>query len=303
MSKLLVVLITSVLWAQQPESGTAPPAPTPANASSPTAEPSEDLLALAKRVDTAHHPKGQNTPVTAFRGNFELHLLDATAEQRGQVDLAVQFLEWTQPGKTKARPLLRYEVQEAGKPIVRGRDRFGPWQLSQGKPEDLTGDLQRDLDECDRHTNLARQLLRFLAPADVLRSLQRASAVRDEPLNVERGVRIDCSTVEGDLAAFPLLQQGGEDAPVHVKVYVTKAEGHLLAIDAWPRADDTIDPARGERILLLDLHERDGLLVPRELKHLFRGTDGRLHLKSRAVLKTLSLRPELGVDDFDRTRK
>ena len=215
----------------------------------------------------------------------------------------MQFLEWTKPGETRARPLLRYEVQEAGKPIVRGRDRHGPWQLSRGKPEDLTGDLQRDLDECDRHTNLARQLLRFLTPADMLRSLQRASAVRDEPLNVERGVRIDCSTVEGDLAAFPLLQQGGDDAPVHVKVYVTKAEGRLLAIDAWPRVDDKVDPARGERILLLDMHERDGLLVPRELKHLFRDANGRLHLKSRAVMKTLSLRPELGADDFDRTRK
>jgi hypothetical protein len=56
-------------------------------------------------------------------------------------------------------------------------------------------------------------------------------------------------------------------------------------------------------MLLLDLHERDGVLVPRELKHLFRNETGKLRLKTRAVLNNLSLRPKLDVDDFDRTKK
>ncbi|MFN7587653.1 MAG: hypothetical protein ACK501_19660 [Planctomycetota bacterium] len=242
-------------------------------------------------------------PVQAFTGSLELHLVDADAEQRGQVDLDVRFLEWTPPGKTRVRPLLRYQVVQAGKPIVRGRDRFGPWQLIQGKPEDLNDQLARDLEECDRHTNLARQLLKLLAPGDVLRALQRPSAVASEPLNVERGVRIECETVEGDLPAFPLLQQGGEDAPTHLKVYVAKENGRLIAVDAWPTKDGKIDPTQGERMLLLDLHERDGVLVPRELKHLFRNETGKLRLKTRAVLNNLSLRPKLDVDDFDRTKK
>lgn len=318
MHKLLVVLFPAILCAQEPQSkpttspsapATAAPevaaaSPTPQDAKvTPPTKPQQDLLALAARVDAAHHPKGAVPPIQAFAGNLELHLLDAEAEQRGQVDLDVRFLEWVPPGKTRVRPLLRYQVVQAGKPIVRGRDRFGPWQLIQGKPEDLNDQLARDLEDCDRHTNLARQLLKFLAPGEVLRALQRTSAVRTEPLNVERSLRVECETVEGDLPAFPLLQQGGDDAPTHLKVYVTKAEGRLIAIDAWPTKDDKIDPARGERMLLLDLHERDGVLVPRELKHLFRDEAGKLRLKTRAIVTKLSLRPELGVDDFDRTKK
>jgi len=308
---LLAVLLPTWLCAQEPQPQASPkpaaeaaaPAEGTATPASPAAKPHADLEALAGRVQTAHHPKGPVAPVQAFTGSLELHLVDADAEQRGQVDLDVRFLEWTPPGKTRVRPLLRYQVVQAGKPIVRGRDRFGPWQLIQGKPEDLNDQLARDLEECDRHTNLARQLLKLLAPGDVLRALQRPSAVASEPLNVERGVRIECETVEGDLPAFPLLQQGGEDAPTHLKVYVAKETGRLIAVDAWPAKDGKVDPTRGERMLLLDLHERDGVLVPRELKHLFRNEAGKLRLKTRAVLNNLSLRPQLDVDDFDRTKK
>lgn len=305
---LLVALLPALLSAQEPQhqgatqpaAESAAPAEGTATPVSPAAKSHPDLEALAGRVRAAHHPKGPVAPVQAFTGSLELHLVDADAEQRGQVDLDVRFLEWTPPGKTRVRPLLRYQVVQAGKPIVRGRDRFGPWQLIQGKPEDLNDQLARDLEECERHTNLARQLLKLLDPGDVLRALQRPSAVATEPLNVERSVRIDCETVEGDLPAFPLLQQGGEDAPTHLKVYVAKETGRLIAVDAWPTKDGKIDPTRGERMLLLDLHERDGVLVPRELKHLFRNEAGKLRLKTRAVLNNLSLRPKLGVDDFDR---
>jgi hypothetical protein len=81
---------------------------------------------------------------------------------------------------------------------------------------------------------------------------------------------------------------------------VAKETGRLIAVDAWPTKDGKVDPTQGERMLLLDLHERDGVLVPRELKHLFRNETGKLRLKTRAVLNNLSLRPKLGVDDFDR---
>jgi len=307
MKRILALLPSALLSAQDPKP--APPVATPPAASSNapaapvSAERSADLEAFAARLDAAHHPNGAVLPIEAFTGALELHLLDARAEQRGQVDLDVRFLEWRQPGKTRVRPLLHYQVLEAGKPIVRGRDRFGPWQLVQGKPTDLDDRLPQDRDECERHTNLARQLLRFLDPAAVVRDLQRPSSVRDEPLLVERSVRIDCTTVEGDLAAFPLLRQADEGTAVHVKVFATKAEGRLLAVDAWPVRDGKVEPTRGERVLLLDLHERDGVLVPREVKHLFRDEAGKLRLQTRAVLTRLSLRPALGVDDFDRTRE
>jgi hypothetical protein len=155
-----------------------------------------ELRELAQRVDQAHPPRGPVPAVTALRTDLTLHLQDPAAEQRGQVDLAVQFMMWTPEGK-KERPLLRYEVRDAGKPIVRGRDRFGYWQLFQGKPKDLTtADLATDLEQAQRHTSLARQLLRFLSPGEVLRALQQPSPVREEKLPIERGKPpIVCSTM------------------------------------------------------------------------------------------------------------
>lgn len=265
--------------------------------------PADPVEALARRVEAAHRPKGVVPPVTALTGSLELHMLEAEAAQRGQVDLAVKFMEWQAPSQKRVRPLIRYEVSGAT-PVVRGIDKDGPWLLHQGVPRDLDGaDFVRDLEECERYTNLARQLLRFLSPGQVLRSLQRPTPVQDEPLQLGRSAAVACQSVAGELPAFPLLQRGGEDAPVRLKVYVTKAEGRLLAADACPLVNGKPDEAHSERIVLGDLRERGGLLVPHRLEHLFRQADGQLRLQSRAVMVELSLRPELRAEDFDRARK
>ena len=265
----------------------------------------QSVEALAQRVEAAHRSRADVPPVTAFTGNLELHVLDAAAAERGQVDLAVKFMEWKPPQLNRTRPLIRYEVGDAGTVVVRGIDRAGPWMLHQGQPRDLdSADFVRDLEECQRHTNLARQLVRFLSPGDVLRALQQPTAVREETLQLDRTApRVPCLTVAGNLPAFPLLQRGGEDAPVRLTVHVTAAEGRLLAVDACPLVDGKPDDARTERIVLGDLRERGGLLVPYELLHLFRQENGQLRLKSRAVIVELSLRPEVRAEDFDRARK
>lgn len=272
----------------------------PAQAPAPQA-PSTDLLALASRVETAHRPSGPVPQVTALKAAIELHMLDKKSEQRGQVDLLLDFLEWQRPGGKRVVPLLRYEVRDAGTPVVRGRDRDGPWQLVRGEARDLTSaDATQDLAAFERHSNLVKQLLRFLSPGDVLRSLQQPGPIGDETLEVQRGTKVACQTVQGQLPAFPLLQQAGDDAPVELKVWIDKATGRLLAVDAWLLQDGKKDIARGERIVLGKLEVRDGLLVPLELLHLFREADGGLSLQSRAVMTKLSLRPELRAEDFDR---
>jgi len=284
---LLLLLTAAALPAQSP----AAPAPQP---------PAEDFAALCKRLEAAHRPEGPVANATALRGVFTFQLLDKTAEQRGQIDLDVKFLEWQRPNGGRVMPLIRYEVRDAGAPIVRGQDRDGPWQLVQGEPRDLGGaDFVQDLAACERHTNLARQLLRFLSPADVLRSLQNPTPVRDATLVVARGRSFACKVVGGELPAFPLLQQGGEDRPVRLEVFVNTQTGRLAAVDAWPRDGVTVDEQRGERILLDDMRLRDGILVPHDLKHLFR-ENGTLALKSSAQVLELSLRPELRPEDFDR---
>lgn len=266
----------------------------------PTTPVVPSLEQLAARVDAAHHPDGPVPPVTAFRSHIEMHLIDTDRDQGGHVDLSVRFLQWTRPGSDVVRSLIRYEVLEAGSPIERGRDRNGPWQRFQGKAQDLRkAEFADDLAAYERHTNLARQLLRFLDPGAVLRSLERPGAVR--AATWQRGrAKIPCHAVAGELSAFPLLQQGGEDRPVRLEVFVDAADGRLLGVEAMPLQDGVPMAERLEQVRLLDLEARDGLLVPRGIVHLFRKADGELHPYSRAVLTSLSLRPELRAEDFDR---
>lgn len=303
MSVRLLLLLLAVTV---PVSGQQTPASQPASPPPPTAvaTPPQDLQELASQVDASHHPKGATEPVTAFRGSLELHLLAADAAQGGQADLTVQFLQYLPPGRTKARDLIRYQVLQAGAPIERGRDRNGFWHLFQGAATDLRGaNFANDLANCQRDTNLARQLLRCLDPAAVLRELSKPSSVTEQPLQLGREPAVPCKRVEGDLPAFPLLQQAGADSPVRVVVYVTKAKHELLALEIWPLVDGNPEHTRGELVRLRDLHERDGLLVPRRLEHFFRNEKGQLSLQSRAVITSMSLHPGLEVEDFDRPKK
>jgi len=174
----------------------------------------------------------------------------------------------------------------------------------QGEARDLTEADPEDRAACERDTDLARQLVRFLEPGPVLRSLTGPTKVGEEVLRLGREPEgIACQTVEGGLVAFPLLQRGGDDAPVEVKIYVTKAEGRLLAIKAWPLVNGVRDEGGLELVRLVDLHERDGLLVPRKLEHLFFDSkEKKLRPQSRATITTLSLRPKLTDKDFDRPK-
>lgn len=273
-----------------------------ASAQNPADAPDE-LATLATRVELAHRPKGPVPAVTALQAVFQVHLLDPNADQKGVVDLAVRYLEWTRPNSKKPTILIRYEVGETGARIVRGRDADGPWHLVQGRPRDLqNADYERDYAIFKQHTNLAKQLVRFLSPGAVMRELQQPSPIGDEDLAVERGVRVACQTIEGGLASFPLVHQGQDELPVHAKFFVAKATGQLAALDIWPLRDGKRDDTQGERVLLLQLQERDGLLVPSELRHLFRDGEGRLRPNSKAVMVKLELRPELRAEDFDRTK-
>ncbi|MFN6146563.1 MAG: hypothetical protein ACK5AL_09415 [Planctomycetota bacterium] len=278
--------------------------PPPAQGAPPAPQDSPSLTNLAGLVDAAHRPGGPTPVVTALRGNVELHLVARNAEQRGQVDLGVRYLEWTRPDGKKVVPLLRYEVKEAGTPLVRGRDRNGPWLLAKDEPRDMTAaDLAQDLAEFERRQNLVRQLLRFLEPGAVLRSLQQPGPVAAADLVVQRGTTVPCHVVVGNLAAFPLLRRGGDDAPALVKVWIERAGNRLLAVDATPVVDGRPDDRGGERVLLKDLRERDGLLVPNEIVHLFAEASGGYALQSRAVVTALELRPELRAEDFDRANR
>lgn len=292
---ILALPLFAVLALAQDPPPTAPPAVPPSALAT-------DLAELARRVEAAHWPRGPVPPVTAVRAELELHLRDKAAESRGQVDIKqLDYFEWERPGGKRPLPLMRYEVLDAGAPVVRGRDRRGPWQLARGAPRDLTGaDDAQDRKALEQHVNLVRQMVRCLSPGDMLRALLAPTPVTADVLRVGRQPEVPCQVVGGRLDAFPLLQQGGEDAPVQVQVWVEQATGRLLALDVWPLRDGVRDEAHGERVLLGDLREDQGLLVPHVVQHYFRDASGQLQLKLRTVLQKLSVRPELRVEDFDR---
>ena len=282
------------------------PAPAPA------AAPANDLLALAARVDAAHRPDGPVPAVTAFTATVELKVIDKNAPEGGDVDLDVAFMAWKPEGRDRELPLIKYEVRGGNAPIARGRDRVGYWQTFQGEAKDLRGaEFEQDLAACKKHTNLARQLVRFLDPAAIMRSLVDPSPVRAEDLSFHpgegpgprvRGAKTPCLVVEGRLPSFPLLQQGGDDAPVLLRVFVSKATSRLLAVEAVPIANGKPQLDRMERVHLLELKADSGLLVPRMLEHLFATPAGALQAKSRVHLR-LELRPAVRVEDFDRPKK
>ena len=263
----------------------------------------DDLQRLAADVEKAHWPDGPQARVTSLEAAMQLHV-KAKNQEQGQVDITLRYLEWRAPDAKKPRPLLRYEVVDQGTPIVRGNDGSGPWQLVRGEARDMfSADMQQDLAQFEKHTNLVKQLLRFLAPGDVLRSLQKPGGVGEEKLAVTIEKDVDCRTVSGELPAFPLLQQAGEDAPVALKVWVEKSTNQLIAVDIWPLRDGKKDETRGERVLLGSRRVRGGFLVPLRLEHLYRLPDGSLSLQSQADLTSLELGPALTVEEFDRTRR
>ena len=260
-----------------------------------------DIATLARQVGGAHRPDGPTAKVEAFTCQLELHLLDVSEKNGGQANLEVDFLQQAREAPKKPRTFIRYKVRGVDRAIRRGFDRFGPWHIQQGKPADLTAaGAQRDLQSLREHTNLARQLLRFLSPEAVIESLEAPTKVVDDKLRIGRKSAAVYS-VSGRLSEFPLMQRAGSDAPAFVTIYVDKSSKRLLGIDAWPIEDGASDRARGERILLSDLQLRDGLLVPRTLRYLWRDAAGKLRSHSTAKIITLDLSPNLDAKHFDRS--
>lgn len=260
-----------------------------------------DLETLARKVGAAHRPDGPTAKVEAFTCKLEIELTDVREKNGGQAGLTVQFLEQPRKAPKKPRTYIRYEVTDAERPIRRGTDRFGPWHLAQGKPADLTAaGSEQDLASLREHTNLARQLVRFLSPEAVLGALQKPTKVQNDKLRLGRRATPVLS-ISGDLERFPLMQNAGDEAPAYVTIYIDEKSHRLLGVDAWPLKDGKPDRLRGERIVLESMRPVDGLLVPHTLRYLWRDASGKLRSHSIARILKLRLRPELTVADFNRS--
>lgn len=284
-------LLSSVTVAQE-----SPPAATVLPA---------DLVALAQRVEAAHRPNGPTEPFTAFAGSLALQLVAADAAQRGEAELSVRFLQTQRDGSDKPRSLLRIRLVDSSRPVERGRDRYGFWALIDGQVRDVPGkDTAADEAACKRDLGLARQMLRFLDAAAVLRSLQSPAPVRQAPLQLGREPAVDCAIAEGRLPAFPLQQTAGEDGPVQARIFVEQKTGRLFAVEVWPldAQGNRID-GPGELIRLRDLRLQDDVLLPNRLDHYLLRPGGAPSLQFKVILTAMQLRPKLLPQDFERPKQ
>lgn len=291
---LLIALAAPLLTGQAPG---APKATE--NATAQNGVPNREALAL--RVSNAHQPNGEIDKISAFTSKIELELKDVTADKGGQVTLDVSYLELRNPKPKKPTTLLRYEVKGGEERIVRGFDVFGPWHLHKGKPQDLTApNAVQDLKHFQEHRNLARQLVRFLSPCEVIRSLTNCSKVQERDIILTRRKKTKALAIEGDVEGFPMMHTAGEELPARLTIWVDSKTNRLLAIDVTPRISGKLRPAGRERIKLTKLTERNGLLVPKYLHYLLPDKEGNLRIHSTVHLVDLNLRPNLTTSDFNR---
>lgn len=258
-----------------------------------------DQMALALRVEKAHG--GASKKISSFLSTIELELTDRALAQGALVGLDVKFLEMQDPKRKRPTTLLRYEIRKAEEPIVRGQDTFGPWHLDKGQPHDLTGaGTERDLKAFMEHKNLAKQLVRFVKPADVIRSLSNCSEIADHKLQWTRDKSLQTLKIHGDIETFPMMRNAGEEAPARLTLYVDKKTNRVVAVDVTPIIDGEPKPKQGERIKLQQFSVRNGLNVPHKLSYLWRDKNGSLRSHAKVNILQLDLAPELTQKDFDR---
>lgn len=295
---LLVVLATPLLTGQTPGSNKLSTTKAPTS-SAQNGVPNREALAL--RVSTAHQPNGKIAKISAFTSKIELELKDVTADKGGQITLDVSYLELHKAKPKKPTTLLRYEVKGGEERIVRGFDVFGPWHLRNGKPQDLTApNAVQDLKHFQEHRNLARQLVRFLSPSEVIHSLSNCSEVQERDIILTRRKTTKALAIEGDVERFPMMHNAGEEQPARLTIWVDIKTNRLLAVDVTPRIKGQLKPEGRERIKLAKLTERNGLLVPKYLHYLLPNKEGQLQIHSTVHLVDLNLRPNLTTSDFNR---
>ncbi len=263
-----------------------------------------DLAELAQQVETTHRTADAK-PVTAFQADLRIQQSARAAEvARGEIELSVSFLEWQKPDSDRPFPLIRYRQTDSARAVEQGRDRVDYWSFADGKPQDMRSrEMATDLDHCRRNLKLARQMVQFLDPATVLRSLTEAAPVADETLQQGRVIKISCRVAAGRLAAFPLRQQGGDDAAVAARIFVAADDHRLVALEVRPLdADGKPRRDAGEFLLFAEHRLLAGRLVPMRITHFAIDEQGVRQEQMHVDIVRLDLGADLTAASFDRPK-
>lgn len=263
-----------------------------------------DLEQLAKQVEAAHRTADAK-PIESFRADLRLkELARDAAEHRGELELSVSFLEWVKPDTGRPYPLIRYRQRDSARSVEQGRDRVDYWSFADGKQQDMRSrELATDLEHCRRNLKLARQMLQFVDPANVLRKLTEPSAIGEEDFVQGRAEPIPCFTVSGKLAAFPVRRHDGDDVAVATKIYVAKDDHRLVGLQATPLdADGEPLANEGEFLLFSEPRQVAGRLVPMRIDHFAIDAEGKRRAQMRVEIAQLELDKKLAPEDFDRPK-
>ncbi len=212
---------------------------------------------LAKELDKSHRPGADAKKLDQFSGILRI-------ESRGrdkdsiEIELSAQYL---------APRMIRYRVEEEGEIIERGWDGIGAWDRVGDDVHALGGmEYQEDRAQVARHRRLAQQLLRFIDPGAVLRSLKEPSPVRTESLPyAPRGKMRKLITVSGELASFPMHALEEEPASVRIKMMIDPEDKLLAAMQLVPLDDKGAPMSSGELVLIEDYAEQNGRMLPTRL--------------------------------------
>jgi hypothetical protein len=257
-----------------------------------------EIAELAAKLDRAHRGGNTDRNIHSFSAQLVLETV-AAGENALSIDLDADFLDFSNDERT--RHYIKYRVQEEGQLIERGRSPDGYWALIDDTVILLNAARHRqDREKVQREIRLALQLLKFLDPGRVLRSLREPGGVRTESLRPGRGTPISCLVVEGFVDSFPLYYLGGQSGRVFLKLWVDESDGHLVAVQATPMTEEGArDLAHGEFILMSEHKNPSGVvLLPTELKIFKVNVQDERELQVTVHLRQFDLDPGLEPDDF-----
>ncbi len=298
----LLVTAGSVGWLRAQEHRDETPAPGAQSSSQ--SESHYDFDALRQALAAAHRGAEQLPAVHGFAADLRVQELARESAQRIEVELKVRFLDLLDDATGKRKPLIRYQQIDSARTVEFGRDETYYWGNLTGRAEYLTAkEFEADRLSVRRNLKLARQLIAFLDPDQVLGQLTQPSAVQSERLTLGRALDETCRTVRGRLAKFPLRQSEGEDAPVDLKVFVD-GNNMLLAVEALPVPGDGKEPTgNGEFLWFSDYRAHEGRQVPMRVRYYSVDDRGARRQQVVVDLTTLNLAPELQADDFARPKQ
>lgn len=294
-NRLLCLVITATAATLLPTAGTA-------QGIGPAANP--EIEALAQQLDKAHLTDPAAEAIQGFDAHLRMGGFAKDARQRGEIEFAVSFLEWTKPSTGRPWPLIRYRQVDSAEAIEYGRDQIDYWALLDGRIRNLRArELERDLESCRSNLRLARQLIRFLEPGTELRSMTDVEPVRQETLRQGRAAAIECTTVTGTIEDFPMLKTGGAQSTVRAKAFIDP-EGRLLGLEVTPLNDEgQASQGDGEFIMLQDYRKLGGRLVPMKITHFAVPAPNVRKQQRQVQIVTLEVDPgqiQLEASDFDR---